>query len=160
MATEFEVRRSKWAWVKVLIGSSAASAICILLALVDFPFIVRATICFVGILFALGACGMAVGMSRDLPVCIVRDDGILLPRSAFSRGLSLLPWATVHDATLVDLAPASAPIGRKGAFGEPAIRLTLTERFMFSHGVLIMVGESDHTPGEIYSSIRAHITSS
>ena len=59
----------------------------------------------------------------------------------------------VQSAELVDLAPARAAIGQAGAFGQPVVRLNLTRRFTFGNRYMMLIGEANLPPGEIYAQI-------
>ena len=154
MTKEIVVRRSKWAWAKLSMGSAAMGAMFILVFFVhSLPFIVRVSACMFGILLCFFVVGAAVRLVNGLPACIIRDDEILVPRFGFSRQLSEIPWAMVQSAELVDLAPARAAIGQAGAFGQPVVRLNLTRRFTFGNRYMMLIGEANLPPGEIYAQI-------
>ena len=153
-----EVRRSKWAWLKLLVATCAVAATFILMSFVDtLPQGLRAVSGSLGALLALVFFALLGNVAKGHPACIVRDDGILIPRLLLPFNRCLIPWADLLNVTLVDLAPAGAPLGRTGIFGEPAIRLTLSQRFFLSRSVVVLIGESDHSPSEIYSNIRARM---
>ncbi|WP_432258216.1 hypothetical protein [Cupriavidus sp. TMH.W2] len=156
MTTEIVVHRSKWSVIKVIIGGAAVAAMLILVAFViPLPPVFRVSAWMFGTILGLMSCTLVLNLTSELPACIIRDEGILVRPFGISRQLSLIPWTTVRNAVLVDLAPASAPIGHKGAFGNPAIRLTLAERFFLSRNYLLLVGGANLTPDEIYSCILA-----
>ncbi|BCL90040.1 hypothetical protein MAFF211471_51280 (plasmid) [Ralstonia solanacearum] len=119
----------------------------------SLPFIVRVSAGMFGILLCIFVVGAAVRLANGLPACIIRDDGILVPRFGFSRQLSVIPWAMVESAELVDLAPASAPIGQEGAFGQPVVRLSLTRRFTFGNRYMVLIGQANLPAREIYAQI-------
>ena len=154
MTNEIVVRRSKWAWAKQLMGSAVMTAMFILLFFIQsLPFSIRLSACVFGILLCILLVGAVVRLASGLPACIIRDDGILVPRFGFSRQLSEIPWAMVQSADLVDLAPARVPIGQAGAFGQPVVRLNLTRRFTFGKRYMMLIGEANIPPGEIYAQI-------
>lgn len=156
MATEIVVQRFRWAAAKLLIGSAAVAMMFSLITAIDsLPFAVRALTCLLSVVFSVIVFAATLRLASGLPACVIRDDGIFVPRLGISQRLSPIPWTTVSNATLIDLAPASAPIGQKGAFGEPAIRLTLVKRFFLSNSYVILVGEANLAPDEIYSQILA-----
>ncbi|AXV97038.1 hypothetical protein CJO80_16630 [Ralstonia solanacearum] len=154
MTKEIVVRRSKWAWAKLFMGGAAMAAMFILVFFVhSLPFIVRASAGMFGILLCIFVVGAVVRLANGLPACIIRDDGILVPRFGFSWQLSVIPWAMVQSAELVDLAPARAASGQAGAFGQPVVRLNLTRRFTFGNRYMMLIGEANLPPGEIYAQI-------
>lgn len=154
MTKEIVVRRSTWAWTKLFMGSAAMAAMFILVFFVhSLPFSIRLSACMFGILLCIFLVGAVVRLANGLPACIIRDDGILVPRSGFSRQLSQIPWNMVQSAELIDLLPAGAPIGREGAFGQPVVRLNLTRRFTFGKRYTLLVGEANLPAGEIYAQI-------
>ncbi|MCP1174325.1 hypothetical protein [Ralstonia chuxiongensis] len=151
---EIVVRRSIWASTKLFMASVAMAAMFILVFFVNsLPFIVRASACVFGIVLCIGVLGLIVRLANGLPACIIRDDGILVPRFGFSRELSQIPWVMVQSAELIDLLPAGAPIGREGAFGQPVVRLNLTRRFTFGKRYTLLIGEANLPAGEIYAQI-------
>ncbi len=119
----------------------------------SLPFIVRVSAGMLGILLCIFVVGAVVRLANGLPACIIRDDGILVPRFGFSRQLSEIPWAMVQSAELVDLAPARAAIGQAGAFGQPVVRLNLTRRFTLGKRYMMLIGEANLPPGEVYAQI-------
>ncbi|WP_197377986.1 hypothetical protein [Ralstonia pseudosolanacearum] len=154
MTKEIVVRRSKWAWAKLLMGGAAMAAMFILVFFFySLPFIVRVSAGMLGILLCIFVVGAVVRLANGLPACIIRDDGILVPRFGFSRQLSEIPWAMVQSAELVDLAPARAAIGQAGAFGQPVVRLNLTRRFTLGKRYMMLIGEANLPPGEVYAQI-------
>jgi len=156
MATEIVVQRSRWAATKLLIGGVAVATMFILMTIIDWlPFAARVLAGLLSVVFSVIVFAATLRLASELPACVIRDDEILVPRSGISRHLSAIPWTTIRDAALIDLAPASAPMGQKGAFGEPAIRLALAKRFFLSSSYVILVGDSNLTPEEIYSQILA-----
>ena len=156
MATEIVVQRSKWAASKLLIGGVAVAVMFILITVIaSLPFAIRASTCLLSLVFSVIAFAATFRLASGLPACVIRDDGILVPRFGISRHLSPIPWTMVRDAALIDLAPASAPIGQESAFGEPAIRLTLAKRFSLSNSYMILVGDANLAPEKIYTHILA-----
>jgi len=156
MTTEIVVRRSKWSVIKVIIGFAAVAAMFILVAFVaPLPAFARLSAWMFGIILGLMSCALVLNLTSELPACIIRDEGILVPPFGISRQLSLIPWTMVQNAVLVDLAPGSAPIGHKGVFGSPAVKLKLAERFFLGRNYLLLVGEVNFSPDEIYSCILA-----
>jgi len=155
---EIVVRRSKWGRIKVMFGVAAIAGMFILVALgLPLPPAIRLSAWVFGTILVAMTCGLVLALMRDLPACIICEEGILVPPLGISRKLSLIPWTLVKNAALIDLTPASAPIGRKGAFGNAAVRLTLAERFVFSKNYLLQVGDANLTPEEIYSRILVEI---
>jgi hypothetical protein len=159
MTNEIVVRRSKWASAKLLMGSAAIAAMFILVFfLQSLPFSIRLSACMFGILLCILLVGAVARLTNGLPTCIIRDDGILVPRFGFSWQLSEIPWAMVQSADLVDLAPARAPIGQADAFGQPVVRLNLTRRFTFGKRYMMLIGEANIPPGEIYAQILKRLS--
>ena len=159
MTKEIVVRRSTWAWAKLLMGSVAMAAMFIVVFFVySLPLIIRLSACMFGILLCIFLVAAIVRLANGLPACIIRDDGILVPHFGFSPQLSQIPWAMVQSADLVDLAPARALIGQSGAFGQPVVRLNLTRRFTFGKRYVMLIGEANLPPGEIYAQILKRLS--
>jgi hypothetical protein len=154
MTMEIVVRRSNWGKIKLLIGSSVTAATLILISFATYPFPIAGALSGVfGIVFCFLSFALILKLANGLPDCIIRDEGIMVPRSGFSPQLSQIPWSMVKSAELIDLAPASASLAREGAFGEPVVRLNLARRFTFSNRYSILVGEANLPAGEIYAQI-------
>lgn len=77
---EIVVRRSKWSRIKVMIGVAAIAGIFILVALIlPLPPAIRLSAWVLGTILVATTCGLIFALMRDLPACIICEEGILVP---------------------------------------------------------------------------------
>lgn len=158
MTERIEIRRSKWALVKLTVGAVALAFALGILALLE-PIITwfRIASGILSVFFAIGAIGGIAEIVFGLPAIVIDESGLQVQYSSLVRRLRHIPWSGVLDVELIDLSPMARQLGKEDSFGEPAIRIRTRERGWLSHKVTVLIGKSNLSPQDVLARINTHL---
>ncbi|WP_145997178.1 hypothetical protein [Ralstonia mannitolilytica] len=158
MTDSIEIRRSKWALVKLAVGLVALAFAFAVLALLE-PITVwfRVVSVTLSVFSAIGVIGVIAGSVSGFPTIVIDRSGVQVQYSTLVPKLRYIPWSGVLDVELIDLSPMARQAGKVDSFGEPALRIRTRERGWFSHQVTVLIGESNLSPQDILACINAYL---